>query len=147
MRKEKKMKKQRRDWKGERKGGEQGRRGKEGETTRGKKGGKREEGLSAKFSFPNKPIARRTAKVERNRIASRGAEGLSQHKGLKAQGKRRNEMGTKSSFSFSTQRRVELASPPFPVCLHTTYLGVKVFELWPLSFKTVLTSQHFLYKI
>lgn len=81
--KRKKMKKPREDWKGERKGGEQRRAGKVGENIRGKRGGKREEGLSAKFSFPNEPIAHRTAKVERDMIAlgrrgtasAQGAEG------------------------------------------------------------------------
>ena len=67
--KRKKMKKPRKDWKGDRKGGEQRRAGKVGENIRGKRGGKREEGLSAKFSFPNEPIAHRTAKVERDMIA------------------------------------------------------------------------------
>lgn len=145
--KRKRMKKQKRNWKGERKGGEQGRAGKEQGNTRGKRGRKREEVLPAKFSFPNKPIAHRPAKVERNMIASRSAEGLSLHKGLKAPGKRRNKIGTKSSFNLPTQPRVELASPPFPVCLHAIDLVVEVFKLWPVSFKTVLMSQQFLYKI
>lgn len=145
--KRKRMKKQRRDWKGEGKGGEQERAGKGRGNTRGKRGGKREEVLSAKFSFPNKPIAHRPAKVERNMIASRSAEGLSLHKGLKAPGKRRNKIGTKSSLNLPTQPRAELASPPFPVCLHAIDLVVKVFELWRVSFKTVLISQQFLYKI
>lgn len=79
-------------------------------------------------------------------IASRGAEALSEHQGLKAPGKSGNKTETKSSFIPFAQPIAELASP-FPFCLHTIYLVEKGFELRLIFLRAVLTSQHFPYKI